>query len=256
MIMCIFDLKEKDVIQIRRRREVYSDTQSGKVFDYIISNIRSGTWPVGSQIFTEAQFCEELNVSRIGVREALERCAALGIVEKRKGAGTFVKKIDFSSIMSLMGPLMSLTVLDVEEIMDFRVHFETGNVMDFIRCANESDYEKLRNSYRNMQETIGDAVAFPDWDHTFHTIIAEGTHNPITSFVNSLLNDILASAYNMAIEVIGPYVGLEYHKLILDAIEKKDVQLSSLLMQRHIEESRRILLEAMEKDSDSFDLDR
>jgi GntR family transcriptional regulator len=53
--------------------------------------ITDGTFRPGSQLPTEAELCEMLNVSRTVVREALRVLEDEGLVARRHGVGTFVR---------------------------------------------------------------------------------------------------------------------------------------------------------------------
>ena len=53
---------------------------TGKIAHYIRKNIRNGNWTVGEKIPSENQLCEELGVSRVSVRSALQQFIALGIL--------------------------------------------------------------------------------------------------------------------------------------------------------------------------------
>ena len=52
--------------------------------------IVSGVYPVGSQLPTEEELCEQFSVSRYTVREALRRLREDSLVSSRQGAGTIV----------------------------------------------------------------------------------------------------------------------------------------------------------------------
>lgn len=56
----------------------------------LASGIASGRYPVGSQLPTEVQLCEQFGASRNSVRSALRELQDLGLVTRRKKAGTRV----------------------------------------------------------------------------------------------------------------------------------------------------------------------
>jgi len=53
--------------------------------------IGSGESPVGSQFLTERQICERYGVSRATANKALSNLVSEGLLEFRKGVGTFIR---------------------------------------------------------------------------------------------------------------------------------------------------------------------
>lgn len=63
------------------------------ILDDMKAKILRGEYPVGSKLPSERELSEYYNVSRIPVREALKALSDMGILEIKRGAGTFVKKL-------------------------------------------------------------------------------------------------------------------------------------------------------------------
>lgn len=58
--------------------------------EIIVDRIDSGMYKQGEQIPSELQFCKDLDLSRPTVRQAIAELVADGVLEIRKGRGTFV----------------------------------------------------------------------------------------------------------------------------------------------------------------------
>lgn len=58
--------------------------------DRLIGEIRSGKYPIGSSLPTEPYLAKSYGVSRSTLRTALARMRDMGLVERRRGAGTTV----------------------------------------------------------------------------------------------------------------------------------------------------------------------
>lgn len=61
-----------------------------QVSDTLQRRIETGTYPVGALLPTELDLCQEFNISRHTVREALRRLSEAGFVQRRQGSGSQV----------------------------------------------------------------------------------------------------------------------------------------------------------------------
>lgn len=59
----------------------------------IAQKIESGIYPGGSQLPLESVLCETYQVSRITIKKATDQLVQLGLITKRRGAGSFVKDL-------------------------------------------------------------------------------------------------------------------------------------------------------------------
>lgn len=92
------------------------------VKDYILKLLISGKYPAGSQIPTEYQLMQELNVGRATVRAALAQLEQEGTIYKRQGVGTFVSKRDknfgLEPFISMSFMIKRLGLQDVNKILE------------------------------------------------------------------------------------------------------------------------------------------
>ena len=58
--------------------------------EQIRENILSGKWDYGKELPAELKLCEELNLSRATVKQAMDGLVQEGLIERKKGKGTFV----------------------------------------------------------------------------------------------------------------------------------------------------------------------
>ncbi len=70
----------------RRRRR----PRSISVREELVRRIQDGTLPSGARLPSEPELAAQLSVSRATLREALQSLATDGVVERRRGSGTFV----------------------------------------------------------------------------------------------------------------------------------------------------------------------
>ncbi|MBU0642084.1 MAG: winged helix-turn-helix domain-containing protein, partial [Alphaproteobacteria bacterium] len=63
-----------------------------RVYGEVLSQIISGVLEVGAKLPSENDYCRMFSVSRPIVRVALSRLCADGIVERKRGSGTYIKR--------------------------------------------------------------------------------------------------------------------------------------------------------------------
>ena len=67
-------------------------------YDLIVQDLKTditiGTYPAYSRLPSVAQLCEHYEVSKITINKALEVLEHQGLIFRRKGSGTFVKKLE------------------------------------------------------------------------------------------------------------------------------------------------------------------
>jgi len=61
-----------------------------RISDQLLDGIRDGQFPVGTKLPTEMALCTQFGVGRHTVREAVRKLTDLGVVERRRRAGTTV----------------------------------------------------------------------------------------------------------------------------------------------------------------------
>lgn len=94
-----------DVGQPDIQQEVFSadslalprETLATRIARTVLESIRAGKLPVGTRLPSEARLAEMYRVSRNTLREAIRLLIAQGVVESRKGIGTFVQSVGFST---------------------------------------------------------------------------------------------------------------------------------------------------------------
>ena len=221
----------------------YNLNATDMVYDFIVDKIRSNEWPPGSRIWSETELCRVTGVSRTAVRQAVEKLAALSVLSKVHGSGTYVMSVETSSLSGM--PFFQLSRDDVISLLEFRRFFEMGNVEMFIDNADENDIRRLEENYREMCANTENKDKFYYLDNEFHIIIAQGSKNPYVLKVADSFFEALESAQWMLNVNLGPQRGVEYHGYILDLIKKGDRELAPIYMKRHMEENIRAIKEKL-----------
>lgn len=217
-----------------------------EVFNQIKEQIISGEWPIGSKIPTENELTILLQVSRISVRHAVQRLVGMGLLEIKRGDGTYVKNISVASQFENIFPMLMLSKNDFKEIYEFRVILEIENARLAAKRATEEDICKLRESYENMKDSQKDIEKFAQEDINFHTNVAMATHNSFIIKTTSIIHEVLQKMMLAGVKAVGMDAGIYYHEKIIEAIENKDSKNAAKIMKEHIYNSARTLLKSSE----------
>lgn len=205
------------------------------VFKTIQDKIFSGEWKPGEKIMSEPQLCKELNVSRVSVREAIEKLATLDIISKRQGEGTFVNDLKPSIYLNSLIPMITLDKDNYLDILEFRLITEPKTARLCAEKCSDTIIEEIEEIYEKMIKDQHDIQKFTEEDLNFHMKIAEGSGNSLIIKVNEILRNLLEYHQMSLYKTLGPSGGLKEHKLIAEAIRNRDSELADIYTARHIQ---------------------
>ena len=98
---------------------VKRESISEQVYEQIKQMIIDREWELGEKLPSETELGNILGVSRVTVRQALQKLAVLGLVETRLGEGTFVCEANMAARMKAsLVPDIYLTPHSTEEVLD------------------------------------------------------------------------------------------------------------------------------------------
>lgn len=139
--------------------------------------LAAGEWPVGHRIPPEPELAASLGVSRNTVREAVRALAHVGVLDVRRGDGTFV--VATTEVEALLrrqaGRLAPGHLLEVRQSLDVRAAALAAE------RRTEADLAALDRlaAERRRAVAAGDRTGFVDADVAFHVAIVAATHNPL-----------------------------------------------------------------------------
>ena len=205
-----------------------------QVYEKCKSMIVSGTWSPGDRLPSESQLCEQLGVSRVSVRSALQSLEAQGFIEIRRGEGSFVKHFNLSDQLELLLPIFALGKKDVLDVLKFRLITEPSFMPYVVDNATEQDLSDLAVILEKMKTSTSNMRKHAQLDEKFHFKLTEIVNNSIVSKVYRILFEIFNSAWNEVCSILGPDAGIQYHTQLLDALQKRDKQKAEEIMREHV----------------------
>lgn len=138
----------------------------------------------GDQLPNEIDLSVELNISRTTLREAIRILVTNGILEIKRGKGTFVKKdIDTLHNMESFNELTSAKI-DAKDLYEIRLIFEPEAAYYATIRASDTELNRILEYGKQIEEKIKQNKDRTDVEQKFHKEIAKATHN---EFIDKLM---------------------------------------------------------------------
>ena len=154
--------------------------------------LADGEWSVGTRIPPEPVLAAELGVSRGTVREAVKALAHAGVLEVRRGDGTYVAAPNEVSALIRR----EVGRVELAHVLEVRHAIETRAACLAAARRTEDDLAALADALgrRRAGAADRDADRFVAADCDFHLAMVAAAHNPLLSeLYEGFLETLLAS---------------------------------------------------------------
>lgn len=211
--------------------------------------IRSGALKHGDQLPSETELEKEFGISRTVVREGLQALKSRGMLESRRGSGTYVT----TPSRELIGDSLSLYAtlqrngIHYLELMDLRILVETDAAR--LLASRGGPLTGVVGQLRVMERNLTHPTRFADADIDFHLeIIKASGHSLFYAVAKGLLNAPSLS-FARSTHSLDPAQSarvLIEHRAIYAALENRDPNAASTAMLSHLRRSRKNLVSRLE----------
>lgn len=179
----------------------------------------------GDKLPTEVELVQQLKVGRNSVREAMKMLSSLGVIEIRRGLGTFISRSMPSSVINSLILSLAFEQGASQELAELRIFFEAGlieMIMDKISPADLDDLIVANDRLGEIARTDPkDFRQLRDLDIAFHHRLLAVTGNKFILKMGTAVFTLYRTATekNMALVPLKIY---ENHKLLLEAIRQRN----------------------------------
>lgn len=108
--------------------------------------IKTKNLTAGDKLPSERYLSENLNISRSSVREALRALEMLGVIETRRGEGTYLTEMDNNQFIEMIAGYVVTTETQQAEITDFIHMIESIVTVEGTKVQHLSDAIESRNT--------------------------------------------------------------------------------------------------------------
>lgn len=145
----------------------------------------------GQRLPSEREFAQELGVSRTALRDRLGRLESMGILERRTGAGTFVRGLrpEFVSESLLLGLVASQ--MTVSSITSVRFALERQAAYEAAQRVSHVEVARMAVALDRMDASEDTAVLY-NADQAFHRALFAASESPALIFFADVLHGVLS----------------------------------------------------------------
>ena len=157
-----------------------AESVSEHVYGLLYEKILSGEWPVDCTIPTEFDLCDAFGASRISVRSAIQRLISMGMLEVKRGDGTYVKSFSLQNYLQQAVPFIVQSA-ERQEVAQFREALEAQACRLAIEIHNDAEIDELERLFHRSNEAFlaHDVAEYVVRDMDYHRHLCKMSHNHI-----------------------------------------------------------------------------
>lgn len=201
---------------------------------------------IGEKIPNEYELAEKFGVSRSTVREAVKALVSKGILEVRRGAGTYVVSTstmeDDPLGLARLGDKYKLAL----ELLDVRMMLEPEIAAMACEFITPEEKEQLRQLCDEVEELYLSGKNHAKKDVEFHTCIARCSRNRVVEVLIPIINTAVLTFVNLTQRQLMKET-LETHRAITNAILKGDSVGAKCAMNMHLTYNRQRIMQMYEE---------
>lgn len=223
-----------------RKREQARSPLGEQVADALLGQIVDGEFLPGEPLPPEPVLAQQQDVSRLTLREAIGILRQKGIVEIRRGRGTYVReRSDWSPldphVLSVYARDTAGELASMERLLEARRVVEVGVAALAARRRKRSDLAVMAEALSRMQRAALDVDEFVAADLDFHDALMAAAGNPVLGAMFAPLRELL-HAHRVASsgDQRDRAQALRLHGEILAAITDRDQEGARRAMAEHL----------------------
>ena len=208
-----------------------------EIYAQILLQLSTGQYKTGDRLPTEKELSASFDVSRPVVREALQHLQNDGLIDARRGSGTFVRRLP---------PHEMAHYTDDARIAQYMRAYEVrrGLEVEAARLAalriNQAHRRRIGQALSVLEDTMRSGVDALEADFQFHLEIAQATENDLFEKQLMFLRPDMMGTMRIASTITVKRSDdrrervLQEHRDIFQAISAGDAELAKLYMQYHL----------------------
>lgn len=164
-----------------------------KTYDELMRLLLSGKYATGEKLPSENELKDMFSVSRNTIRAVLNKLVVMGIVETRRGEGSFLKGIGTQIYVNSFVPSVLLNEDDLLGLVEFRRGLEMASARQAAVNATEEDIHGMEHYFEEISKKNTSGRDFAKLTSDFHVQIAVASKNELFVRLLELIRWIMTS---------------------------------------------------------------
>jgi GntR family transcriptional repressor for pyruvate dehydrogenase complex len=203
---------------------------------YVRRLIESGDFRAGDKLPPERALARLIGVSRPSVRAGLQSLATVGVVDSRRGAGTFIADGPPVLDVNPLSLFSALHGIPQAELFEARRVIEIDLAGLAAERAHGDELALISEEVMEMFASIDDVHRFLVHDIRFHRAVATAARNPLLAAIMEMVADLF---YDQRKKTVDRWrdapEAAEQHRGIYQAIRSGDVERARREMDIHLQ---------------------
>lgn len=203
-----------------------------EIADHIQRLIISQSLDQGARLPSERDLAQLLSTSRPTVSQAIRILVVRGLVESRRGSGSYVLRRPQDGLATSVELMVSLDEGSIPKLAQLRLWLETTGAVEAAAMATDTEIAEIGELCEGFRAAAGDVARFMTVDTRFHAALVSAAHNPyLASIYESVHTTLINYEYRSWIEAETVPAWLErdayarliaIHQPIVDALIARD----------------------------------
>ena len=208
-----------------------SQQTADRIYEMIV---KEHIYQPGDQLPNEMTLSEQLGISRTTLRDAVRMLTLQGVLEVRRGKGTFVSTEE--AIIGNYGlDNFDRIRIKLKDLFEMRLLFEPQVVALACRRGTDEEISAICKQGEIVAKTIHKGKPWTIEDQEFHRLIIAAAHNDFMSHLIPLINRAVDEAIiiGSSKEALSENT-IQDHALIMEFLKKRDGKGAKNAMEIHI----------------------
>ncbi len=200
---------------------------SSYIKDLLMNQLLEGKLKPGDKLPTENEFAAKLGVGRNSIREAMKMLSSLGIIEVKRGMGTYIRETISDSVLNPLIVQLAFSGKSSQELIELRIFLDTAVAELALEKIQDGDLVELEETNEKLLDELlknqPNEKTLVKLDFEFHMKLISITRNNLIIKISETIYILFFSSIDETIRYQQEKeVGYRNHVKIINALKNRN----------------------------------